>query len=131
MRRSSLFVLVFIMALSAFSVGVGISYAAAPFLDDETEAVEGAEEEEEEAVENFTADDVMYHVTEEGVVEVDGVEDGATGITIPKEVKYEDETYQVTTITEDAFKGCSGLKTVEIACDIERIDKNLFLIACV
>lgn len=130
MRRSSLFVLVFIMALSAFSVGVGISYAAAPFLDDETEAVEGEEgeeEEEEEAVENFTVDDVMYHVTEEGVVEVEGVEDGATGITIPKEVKYEDETYQVTTITEEAFKGCSGLKTVEIACDIERIDKNLFM----
>ena len=37
MRRTSLFVLVFIMALSAFSLGVGLSYDANPFADDDTD----------------------------------------------------------------------------------------------
>ena len=148
MRRSSLFVLVFIMALSAFSVGVGFSYAANPFIDDETETVEG-EGEEAEVVENFTVDNVKYHVTDEGVVEVEGAEDGATSITIPKEVKYEDVTYKVTTLVEDAFrqntslasvtilggvkeipkeafKGCSSLTKIELSDDVEKIGDSAF-----
>ena len=148
MRRSSLFVLVFIMALSAFSVGVGFSYAANPFIDDETETVEG-EGEEAEVVENFTVDNVKYHVTDEGVVEVEGAEDGATSITIPKEVKYKDVTYKVTTLVEDAFrqntslasvtilggvkeipkeafKGCSSLTKIELSDDVEKIGDSAF-----
>ena len=51
MRRTSLFVLVFIMALSAFSLGVGLSYDANPFADDDTETVEGTETEVKECCE--------------------------------------------------------------------------------
>ena len=125
MRRSSLFVLVFIMALSAFSVGVGFSYAANPFIDDETETVEG-EGEEAEVVENFTVDNVKYHVTDEGVVEVEGAEDGATSITIPKEVKYEDVTYKVTTLVEDAFRQNTSLASVSILGGVKEIPKEAF-----
>ena len=139
MRRTSLFVLVFIMALSAFSLGVGLSYDANPFADDDTETVEGTdtdgegegegegeEEEEKEPVERFTVEGVMYHVTEEGVVEVEGVEEGATSIVIPKEVTYEEENYKVTAITEDAFTGNKALTSVTIEGSIKEIHKEAF-----
>ena len=72
MRRSSIFALMFIIALSAFS------YSAV--LEDGDGS---SDDEEKEAAENFTVDDVKYHVTDEGVVEVEGVEDAAASIAIP------------------------------------------------
>ena len=133
MRRSSLFVLVFIMALSAFSIGVGMSYDANPFADDETEAVEGSDsegeegegEEEEEPVENFAVDNIMYHVTEEGVVEVEGLET-ATNIVIPKEVIYEEVTYQVKSIVENAFTQNKTLSSISIPGSIKEIPNQTF-----
>ena len=135
MRRSSLFVLVFIMALSAFSIGVGLSYEANPFADDDTETVggsdtegegEGEGEEEVEPVERFTVEGVQYHVTEEGVVEVEGVESSATSIVIPEEVTYEEITYKVTAIVENAFAGNKKLASVSIAGSVKEIPKEAF-----
>lgn len=145
------------MALSAFSLGVGLSFGANPFADDDTETVEGAEgegegegeEEEKEPVENFTVDHILYHVTEEGVVEIEGVEEGVTTVAIPKEVTFEEETYQVKAIAEnafaqnrtlssvtipgsvkeipnEAFKGCSSLTTVELSDGVEKIGQSVF-----
>ena len=125
------------MALSAFSFGVGLSYDANPFADDDTETVEGTDivgegegegegEEEVEPVERFTVEGVMYHVTEEGVVEVEGVEEGATSIVIPEEVTYEETTYQVTAIVENAFSGNKTLTSVSIAGSVKEIPKETF-----
>lgn len=129
MRRTSLFVLVFIMALSAFSLGVGLSYDANPFADDDTETVEGEGEEEEEVepVERFTVEGVQYHVTEEGVVEVEGLEATATNIVIPNEVTFEEVTYQVTAITENVFQKNKKLTSVSIAGSVKEIAKQAFV----
>ena len=136
MRRTSLFVLVFIMALSAFSLGVGLSYDAPPFADDDTETVDGTdtegegeseEEEEVEPIERFTVEGVQYHVTEEDVVEVEGVEADATSIVIPKEVTYEEVTYQVNSITENAFQQNKIMTSVSIAGSVKEIVKQAFI----
>ena len=153
MRKSALFVLVFMLTLSAFSIGVGLSYGYTR-ADDDTEEVgdsesEGEEEEEKEPVEFFTVDHVVYHVTEEGIVEIQGTEEGAANIVIPEEVTYEEETYQVTAIAENAFaqnraleavvipgsvkeipdqalKGCTSLATVEFGDGVDRIGTAVF-----
>lgn len=131
MRRSSLFVLVFIMTLSAFSIGAGLSYDANPFADDETGIVEGSDtegeegEEEAEPVENFTVDNVMYHVTDDGVVEVEGLEAAAI-IVIPKEVIYEEVTYKVTAIVENAFAQTLTLTSISIPGSIKKIPNQTF-----
>ncbi len=130
MRRLSLFVLALIMALSSFSLGVSLSYDANPFADDETEVAEGTEEEgeeeEKEPVENFTVEGVMYHVTAEDVVEVEGAEADATSIVIPKEVEYEEVTYKVTTIIEKAFSKNVTLAKVEVSEGVEKIGDSAF-----
>ena len=115
MRRSSLFALMFIIALSAFSYGAVLADGDDP-----------SDDEEKEAVENFTVGDVKYHVTDEGVVEVEGVEDGATSIVIPKEVTFEETNYKVTAMTEDAFSGNSKLTSVNIAGSVKEIPKESF-----
>lgn len=119
------------MAMSAFAFGAGLAYGANPFADDETETVDGPaaeseEPEEEEPVENFAADGVMYHVTGDGIVEVEGAEAGATAITIAKEVKYEDVTYRVTSIVEKAFGGHATLTKVDISEGVEKIGDAAF-----
>ena len=122
MRRSSLFVLMFIMALSAFSYGAIIA-------DDDKDPdgeEEKEEQEEEEPVDSFTVDNVMYHVTEEDIVEVVGIEDGATTIVIPKEVTYEEEKYKVTSIVDDVFAGNMNLTSVSIAGSIKEITDEMF-----
>lgn len=140
MRRSFLFVLVFIMTLSAVAYGAAL-------LDDG----DPSEEEETEVVENFSVDDVKYHVTDadKGLVEVEGVEDAATKVVIPEKVTFDEKEYQVTAITKDAFaqnktlkeveigesvkplekslfSGCTSLTTVKIDCDVEEIDADFF-----
>lgn len=117
MRRSFLFVLVFILTLSAFAYG-------AVLLDDG----DSSEEEEKEAVENFSVDDVKYHVTDadKGIVEVEGLEDGATSIVIPEKVTYEEVDYQVTAIAKDAFAQNKALTKVEIDVDVDEIDADFF-----
>jgi len=115
MRRSSLFALMFIIALSAFSYGAVLADGDDP-----------SDDEEKEAVENFTVGDVKYHVTDEGVVEVEGVEDGATSIVIPKEVTFEETKYKVTAMTEDAFSGNTKLTSVNIAGSVKEIPKESF-----
>lgn len=117
MRRSSLLALMFIIALSAFSYGAILA-----------DGDDSSDDEEKEVVENFTVDDVKYHVTDEGVVEVEGVEDAATSIVIPKEVTFEETTYKVTSIVvgKALFKDCAKLTTVEIDCDVEEINEDFF-----
>ena len=115
MRRSSIFALMFIIALSAFS------YSAV--LEDGDGS---SDDEEKEAVENFTVDDVKYHVTDEGVVEVEGVEDAAASIAIPKEVTYEETNSKVTAIVEHAFSENKTLTSVSIAGSVKEIPKETF-----
>ena len=115
MRKSALLVLVFIMALSAFSFGAFVPEG------------EGEEEEEKESVDHFSVDNVKYHVTEDGVVEIEGIEDGATSIAIPKEVKYEEETYKVTAIAESAFSQNKNLVSVTIPGSVKEIPDQTFM----
>ena len=113
MRKSALLVLVFIMALSAFSFGAFVP--------------EGEGEEEKESVDHFSVDNVKYHVTEDGVVEIEGIEDGATSIAIPKDVKYEEETYKVTAIAESAFSQNKTLVSVTIPGSVKEIPDHTFM----
>ena len=47
-------------------------------------------------------------------------------ITIPKSVTYNGKTYSVTSIGEDAFLGCSGLKSVTIPNSVTSIGSSAF-----
>ena len=131
MRKSALLVLVFIMALSAFSIGAGDS------------------ELENEEVKEFVVKAVHYVVTAEDEVEVDDYGTDTTTIVIPKEVTFKDKTYKVkalakkaffqnktltsvtiesgiTEIPVQAFMECSGLTTLVIGEGIEKIGDSAF-----
>ena len=78
MRKSALFVLVFIVALSAFSIGVGLSYNYQLFAGDDSETVsetraddKDKDKEKEEEVKDFKVKGVHYKVKADGEVEVD------------------------------------------------------------
>ena len=133
MRKSALFVLVFIMALSAFSIGVGLSYENNLFADDDTETVgstradgDGKDKEKEEEVKDFTVKAVHYKVKAEGEVEVDDRGTDTTVIVIPKEVTYKKKTYKVTSIVERAFYQNTTLKSVTIEGGGTKIPKQAF-----
>ena len=133
MRKSALFVLVFIMALSAFSIGVGLSYENNLFADDDTETVgstradgDGKDKEKEEEVKDFTVKAVHYKVKAEGEVEVDDHGTDTTVIVIPKEVTYKKKTYKVTSIVERAFYQNTTLKSVTIEGGGTKIPKQAF-----
>ena len=121
MRKSALFVLVFIMALSAFSIGVGLSYNYQFFAGDDSETVSGTraddkdkDKEKEEEVKDFKVKGVHYRVKADGEVEVDDKGTDTTVIVIPKEVTYKKKTYKVTSIVEKAFYQNKTLKSVTI-----------------
>lgn len=119
------------LTLSAFSIGVGLSYGYTRAGDDDTEQVggsesEGEEEEEKEPVEFFTVDHVIYHVVGQGVVEIQGAEEGAADIEIPDEVTYEEASYQVTAIAENAFSQNKALESVIIPGSVREIPDQAF-----
>lgn len=122
MRRSSLFVLVFIMALSAFSYGVALSN------DDNTSGSETVidGEEEEEEVEDFIVKAVHYHVIGEDSVEVDDYGTDTTVVVIPNEVTYQENTYQVISVAEKAFYQNETLISVTIESGVEDVGDSAF-----
>ena len=128
MRKSALLVLVFIMTLSAFSIGVGLSYGHTRS-DDGTEEVSDSEDEEEE-VKEFFVKAVHYVVTAEGEVEVDDYGTDTTTIVIPKEVVYKDNNYKVMALAEKAFYQNTTLTSVTIESGITEIPDQAFM-ACV
>ena len=137
MRKSALFVLVFIMTLSAFSIGGSLSYNNVLLADDDTEETVGdsesegegeGEEEEEEEVTDFIVKAIHYQVTAEDEVEVDDYGTDTTVIIIPKEVIYKEKTYKVTAMAEKAFYKNQTLTSVTIESGgIKEIPKEAFL----
>ena len=109
MRKSALLVLVFIMALSAFSIGAGDS------------------ESENEEVKEFIVKAVHYVVTAEGEVEVDDYGTDTTTIVIPKEVTFKDKTYKVKALAKKAFFQNKTLTSVTIESGITVIPEQAFM----
>lgn len=109
MRKSALLVLVFIMALSAFSIGAGDS------------------ESENEEVKEFIVKAVHYVVTAEGEVEVDDYGTDTTTIVIPKEVTFKDKTYKVKALAKKAFFQNKTLTSVTIESGITEIPEQAFM----
>ena len=109
MRKSALLVLVFIMALSAFSIGAGDS------------------ESESEEVKEFIVKAVHYVVTAEDEVEVDDYGTDTTTIVIPKEVTFKDKTYKVKALAKKAFYQNKTLTSVAIESGITEIPEQAFM----
>ena len=50
-------------------------------------------------------------------------------VTIPENVEYEGHSYKVTSVGDDAFNGCTGLKSVNIPNSITPLEIMLSSIA--
>ena len=131
MKRLSLFALVFIMALATYP------YVAELANDDNTpeteevddqEGEEGeGEEEEEYDPENFTIDDIKYHLTAPGEVEIVESASEITDLVIPEEITDKKEnTYKVTSIAEKVFYQADKLRAVTIPATVKMIGKSAF-----
>ena len=131
MKRLSLFALVFIMALATYP------YVAELANDDNTpeteevddqEGEEGeGEEEEEYDPENFTIDDIKYHLTASGEVEIVESATDVADLVIPEEITdKKDNTYKVTSIAEKVFYQADKLRAVTIPATVKLIGKSAF-----
>ena len=131
MKRLSLFALVFIMALATYP------YVAELANDDNTpeteevddqEGEEGeGEEEEEYDPENFTIDDIKYHLTAPGEVEIVESASEVADLVIPEEITDKKENvYQVTSIAEKVFYQADKLRAVTIPATVKLIGKSAF-----
>lgn len=110
MRKSALLVLVFIMALSAYSIDA----------DD-------SESESKEEVKEFIVKAVHYVVTASDEVEVDDYGTDTTTIVIPKEVTFKDKTYKVKALAKKAFYQNKTLTSVTIESGITEIPEMAFM----
>ena len=110
MRKSALLVLVFIMALSAYSIDA----------DD-------SESESEEEVKEFIVKAVHYVVTADDEVEVDDYGTDTTTIVIPKEVTFKEKTYKVKALAKKAFYQNKTLTSVTIESGIKEISEQAFM----
>ena len=131
MKRLSLFALVFIMALATYP------YVAELANDDNTpeteevddqEGEEGeGEEEEEYDPENFTIDDIKYHLTAPGEVEIVESASEVADLVIPEEITdKKDNTYKVTSIAEKVFYQTTTLTSVTIPSTVKNIGNSAF-----
>ena len=131
MKRLSLFALVFIMALATYP------YVAELANDDNTpeteevddqEGEEGeGEEEEEYDPENFTIDDIKYHLTASGEVEIVESATDVADLVIPEEITdKKDNTYKVTSIAEKVFYQTTTLTSVTIPSTVKNIGNSAF-----
>lgn len=134
MKRLSLFALVFIMALATYP------YVAELANDDNTpeteevddqegeEGEEGeGEEEEEYDPENFTIDDIKYHLTASGEVEIVESASEVADLVIPEEITdKKDNTYKVTSIAEKVFYQTTTLTSVTIPSTVKNIGNSAF-----
>ena len=110
MRKSALLMLVFIMALSAYSIDA----------DD-------SESESEEEVKEFIVKAVHYVVTADDEVEVDDYGTDTTTIVIPKEVTFKEKTYKVKALAKKAFYQNKTLTSVTIESGIKEIPEQAFM----
>lgn len=116
------------MAISTFP------YVASLASDDntpETEAVEEedgeGEEEEDDDPENITIDDVKYHITAPGEVEVAESETDVAILVIPEKITDKKEkSYTVTAIAEKVFYQVGTLTSVTIPATVKKIGKSAF-----
>ena len=79
----------------------------------------------DEPVQNITQDNVVYQI-EGGSVTVTQAEDASGDVKIEASVVIDGTTYEVTAIASEAFKGCTGLTSVEIPNSITTIGENAF-----
>lgn len=76
---------------------------------------------------DFVVDDICYNITSNNTVEVTQKWDSYSGeIVIPSIVSYDGASYKVTGIGVEAFRGCSGLTSVEIPNSIMDIGEFAF-----
>ena len=66
-------------------------------------------------------------VTYKGKSPHDYANEYVDSVVIPSKVTYNDKEYMVTAIANEAFRGCSGLKKLEIPNSVIEIGKNAFL----
>ena len=94
--------------------------------DQEGEEGEG-EEEEEYDPENFTIDDIKYHLTASGEVEIVESATDVADLVIPEEITdKKDNTYKVTSIAEKVFYQTTTLTSVTIPSTVKNISNSAF-----
>lgn len=94
--------------------------------DQEGEEGEG-EEEEEYDPENFTIDDIKYHLTASGEVEIVESATDVADLVIPEEITdKKDNTYKVTSIAEKVFYQTTTLTSVTIPSTVKNIGNSAF-----
>ncbi|MGM9810089.1 MAG: leucine-rich repeat protein [Paludibacteraceae bacterium] len=74
----------------------------------------------------YKKDDIKYKVIEKGKVEVIYVDSLASTISIPETVSFNEQTYSVTSIGENACYSCSALTSITIPNSVTRIGNSAF-----
>ena len=91
---------------------------------------DSSETQEQEKVQkgtNFTYKNLKYQVTSEDTVTVTGAKKKTVKtVTIPNFVKYKENVYLVTEVSEKAFYGYKKLKSVKIGKNVKRIGTKAF-----
>ena len=82
---------------------------------------------------DFEVGGIYYNIKEDGTCEVTfkgdypyADEEYSGSVTIPSEVKFNGNVYSVTGIGEEAFRSCSGLKSVNISSSVKSIGSRAF-----
>lgn len=75
---------------------------------------------------HFTIGDITYVTMLNGEVHVSDCNTNVKAVSIPAQVEYNDVTYTVTGIDENAFEGCESLATVTLGSNIKEINDLAF-----
>ena len=80
----------------------------------------------EARAQTFTAGDFQYEVTGSGEVAVSDYSGGGGHVSIPGSVSYGGKNYDVTSIGEEAFRGCTGLTSIDLPDGLTSIEDYAF-----